>query len=152
VTNKSNQTSHFVHDAFGNTTQTSVPSNGTTFDIVYGYNYSVFPIGQLASIQPDGKTPTVFSYYPTGQLQTILTPRPGTSNTGDQVSTTYTYSALGNILTIAVPPPNNSGGPNVIYSYNYTSDPYIYDPISSQPEALGEPLTLTDPLGHVTHF
>jgi YD repeat-containing protein len=76
-------------------------------------------------------------------LETVTGPRPGTTGGAQTVTTTYTYDALGNALTQVAP-----GNPdNQTTTYNYTSDGAY-----SQSPALGQPLTVTDNLGNVSHF
>ena len=71
------------------------------------------------------------------------------------MTTTYVYTALGNVFTANKQAPNTMGGATVTTTYNYTSDPGDSShgvAAYSQAEALGQPLTVTDPLGHVTHL
>jgi RHS repeat-associated protein len=150
VTNRNLQASYFEYDPNG-TVLSATDSRGvkTKFD----FDYTAFALGQLTQVQ-DGqnlgsaKTPTKCLYYPNGMLQTVLSPMPGTSGANQYVATSYTYTALGNVATVTLPAPNNSGG-TVTYSYNY-----VFDPLdnTTQSEALGEPLTVTDPMGHISHF
>lgn len=61
------------------------------------------------------------------------------------MTSSLTYDALGNILTKTVPA--SSDGGTMTTTYNYTTDGDY-----SQPAKIGQPLTVTDNLGHVTHF
>ena len=156
VINKNNQSAQMTYDAMGNVTSTTVPVNGNLLTTGYGYDYTHLALGQLTSIQVGTKTPTTIAYDPnTGLINQVGTPTPGTSGTGDHVYTTYAYTALGNVATVTMPAPNNSGQP-VQIAYNYASDISIatFDQPGgvSQNEALGRPLTVTDPMGHVTHY
>ena len=61
------------------------------------YDYSVLPLGRLASAQVGSKTSTLFHYFTSGLMQSVETPTPGTSSTNARVTTSYTYSALGTL-------------------------------------------------------
>ncbi len=155
LTNRNNQTANMEYDpTYGNLLTVDAPSNGGRLGAQYTYDKTVFPMGRLSGAQIGGKTPTTMTYYanhtvvavgganitqPDGLVRQITSPRPG----GGIVTTTYVYSALGNVLAITAPGPN---GP-VTSTFNYTQDGAY-----SQAEALGLPLTITDPLNHVTHF
>jgi hypothetical protein len=88
-----------------------------------------------------------------GAVRYVDSPTPGTVDGegahGNTVRTTYTYTALGNVATVKVPAPNDSGG-SVTYTFDYHNDPLRG--IQGAPEALGEPLTVTSPLGFVWHY
>jgi RHS repeat-associated protein len=142
-------TSAASYDAFGNLMQTQTPLlNGTLFT-EYSYDYATFPLGNLTGVAVEangGDYGVGYSYYPNGLVQSVSTPDPSGQNVS--VSVNYTYTALGNVATVSVPAANRGGG-NVTYTYNYTSDPWDG---TTQNEALGEPLTVTDPNNNVTHF
>ena len=166
ATNKNGQTATASFDQYGNTsTVTDLRSVLTqnTYD-------PAFPLGQVAEVQvganqPVPKTPTSFTYYDgttqvngitqaKGLMKTMSVPTPGTTGTGAQVTSTYAYTALGNALSVTSPGPSIGG--TVTTTYNYVSDP-TYD-VNGNPgtytalEQLEQPLTVTDPLGNVTHF
>lgn len=162
VTDRNGYKTQYTYDAFGNVLTITDPRSVVT---TYSYNYSQFPLGRLMSIQegtnqPTPRTPINFTYYePSGLTHTLTGPAPGTAAGGATVTTTYTYDSLGNILTVNTPGNNATvvGGVDqgVTSTFNYTSDPGdaahgigAY----SQQEALGQPLTVTDSLGKVTHF
>ena len=132
--------------------------------VVAQYDYSQFALGELTEIEDTGatssngdntqlaKTPINFTYYePSGLVQTVSAPTPGTVN-GPQVTTSFTWDqTTGNILTI-----NRPGTPNSITStFNYTSDPgdstHGIAPYS-QTAAFGQALTITDNLGKSAHL
>ena len=132
----------FTYDQFGNVLTMQRPRGTTT---AYTYDYDDFPLGRLVSVQEGSKTPTTFTYYePSGLVHTITSPQPGTTD-GSTVTTTFTYDALGNILTKTVPASSDTG--TMTTTYNYTTDGEY-----TQPAKLGQPLTVTDSLGHTTHY
>ena len=147
--NKNGQSAQMTYDRSGNATSTAAIVNGNLLTTTYTYDYTQFALGQLTSIQTGSKTATFLHYNAAGLVSQIDTPKPNTSGTGDRVSTFYTYTALGNVQTVTMPAPNDSGVP-VTITYNYTADPL--DGITNYPEALGRPLTVTDAMGHITHY
>jgi RHS repeat-associated protein len=145
VTNKNHQSATLTYDGFGNVLTATDPRGVRT---VYTFDYSDFALGRLVKVQVANRAPTTFVYYaanetvngvlqPRGMLKTVFSPQPGSTGSGTQVRTDYTYTALGNPATFTQPAPNNSGG-TVTYRYSY---PF-------QAEALGEIGALTDPLNH----
>jgi RHS repeat-associated protein len=96
------------------------------------------------SIQEGSKPATTFTYYePSGLIYTITQPEP--NNGSGTTTTSFTYDSLGNVLT-EVSPGNNSTS-TITTTYGYTTDgAYL------QSAKIGQPLTVTDNLGHVTHF
>jgi len=117
------------------------------------------PQGRLTTIQAYGNdnsagAKTTVSYYSDsetapgqypGYVKSIITTAPGsTTPTGATVESDYTYTALGNVLTISSPGANGSSIPAVTtFTYPITTPPT---------EIVGEPLSVTDPLGRVTSF
>jgi YD repeat-containing protein len=130
----------FTYDQFGNIL-TSIDPRGTT--TTYTYAYTAFPLGRLMSIQEGTKTATTFTYYePSGLVNTITEPAPGGGST---VTTTFTYDSLGNMLTKVSP--GNNAATTITTTYNYTTDGSY-----AQSAKIGQPLTMADNLGHVTHY
>ncbi|BDI29293.1 type IV secretion protein Rhs [Capsulimonas corticalis] len=161
------------NDAFGNPATVRTPRGVV---VTNTYDFTNFPLGQVTNSQETHQTggttdatkqATSYTYYGpsdgalNGLVHTITSPAPdSTVALPSLVMTTITYtlpsstSAGGQVLTVAEPG-NNAGG-TLTTTYNYTSDP-SYDangaPGSySQNEVIGEPLTVTNPAGNVTHY
>jgi RHS repeat-associated protein len=132
-----------TYDGFGNVlTSTDARSTLTT----YGYDNSVFPLGRLTSVQTGSKPATTFTYYePSGLVHTVTAPAPSGSGV-TTVTTTFTYDSLGNIQTVTGP--GNNATSTITTTYNYTTD----GGVTIQAAAIGQPVTITDNLGHVRHF
>jgi RHS repeat-associated protein len=110
----------------------------------YTWDYINFALGRLTSIQQGSKPATTITYYePSGLVHTITQPEP--NNGTGTTTTTYTYDTLGNVLTVVSP--GNDSTSAITTTLNYESDGGY-----SQSAKLGQPLTVTDNLGHVTHF
>ena len=151
--------------SYGNLKTATSPRGTTT---TYGYDYSQFAMGDLTSVQEGTKTATQMTYYPDGLLWTLKTPAPNTVATSSQfTTTTYSYDGLGDLLSVQTPAPNSTTGATVTTMYGYTSDSGdaahsipAYTPPATSPSGevlpptpwMGEPLTVTDPRGKVTHF
>ncbi|NSW77857.1 MAG: RHS repeat protein [Chthonomonadetes bacterium] len=132
----------YTYDAYGNVLTVTNPRGVTT---TYTYDYSAFPLGRLVQVQEGSKPPTTYTYYePSGLVQSVTSPKPGSVN-GETVTTSYTYDALGNVLTVTAP--GNNATPLMVTTYNYTQDGSY-----TQPAKVGQPLTVTDNLGNVTHY
>jgi len=96
------------------------------------------------SIQEGTKPATTFTYYePSGLLNTVTRPEP--NNGAGTTTTTYTYDSLGNVLTVVAP--GNNATISITTTLNYTTDGGY-----SQSAKVGQPLTITDNLSHVTHL
>ena len=128
-----------TYDHFGNVkTTTDVRGNVTT----YTYDYNAFPLGRLTQVQKQGRQPVTFTYYePSGLVHTVTESSP---SSGTRIKT-YTYDAFGNVLTVTGPGNNAMTQSTVTFSYTQ-------DGAYSQPAALGQPITVTDALGHTSHF
>ena len=139
-TDEDSQPTSFTYDGFGNLTSTTDPLSVTTN---LTYDYSHFALGRLTQVQTGGLTPVSFTYYePSGLLDTLTTPQPGGGGT---VTSSYVFDVLGNLTSVTVP---GSGS----YSTRTVSLNYTTDGGYSQPDSVGQPLTITDPGGHVEHF
>jgi len=97
-------------------------------------------------VQEGSKSPTCYAYYePSGLLRTLTTPAPGTAGSTLTVGYSYTYDSLGNVLTETMP--GNNAASTITTTFGYTNDGGY-----SQPAAIGQPLTITDNLGKVSHL
>jgi len=131
-------------DQYGNCTSMTTPRGTTT---TLSYSYTNFGLGELTSSQTGTKTPIKFTYFePSGLIQTMTRAKPGTvGDTTHPVTYSYTYDALGNMLTASGP--GNNATTTETVTLGYTTDGSY-----SQNEALNQPLTKTDTLGHVHHL
>ncbi len=143
VTDGNGKTTHYTWDAYGNQTSQTSP-RGTL--MTNTYRYANFALGELVSEQEGGKTASTYAYAePSGLVQSISTPKPGTTGTGATVTASFTYDDYGNLL--AVTAPGNNAVASITTTFNYTQDGSY-----TQATALGQPLTVTDNLGKVTHL
>src|SRR5205823_5260538 len=89
VTDANGHISLFSWDPFGNPVTVTRPRGITT---TYTWDYTQFPLGELLQAQEGSKTPTKLAYYePTGLIQAIYTPVPGTSSANTWVQSTFNY-------------------------------------------------------------
>jgi YD repeat-containing protein len=139
TTDGDGHTFYFTYDAFGHVVTFKDPRGITTTNT---FSYSTHPAGELTQMAQGGLTPTTFTYYePNLLLESVTGPTPD-GNTG---TISYTYSSLGNVLTTSTP--GNHAASTITTTFNYTQDGQF-----TASEALGEPLTVTDNLGYVTHL
>ncbi len=144
VTDSNSNTSSFTYDQFGNT-KTIVPPSPLV-STTATYSYSNFPLGELTAVQTGSKQPTTVSYNePSGQIAQVNYPTPGTVGGTSSVSAKVYYSLYGDVSSVVLP--GNATSATITYTLNYTTDGGY-----GQAEAIGEPLTVTDNLGKVTHM
>src|SRR5438270_2016232 len=97
------------------------------------------------SAEEGAKAATSFAYFePSGLLQSTTLPGPSGSG-ATTVTVSTTYDTLGNPLSVTGP--GNNAASSITTTLNYTTDGGY-----SQGAAIGQPLTITDNLGHVTHL
>lgn len=156
VTDRNGNAVACTYDPFGHVTSlTDARSVTTTFT----WDYSKFALGRLMKVQggtnqPTPRTPVTLTYKePSGLVLSITSAAPGSSAGGATVQSVFDYDALGNLLSASAPG-NNASAANTTY-FSYASDPGDAAhgvPAYSQAAAVGEPLAITDNLGHVTHL
>lgn len=155
-------------------TQKTIPHGTTTANT---YVYSQFALGEMTSTQEGSKTSTLYSYddtdgykdanalfIPCGLVSSIASPKPGSaSGSGARVTTTFSYDVsgrgsqpmgslgLGN-LTSMTAPGNNATLVNGVDKGITTTFAYTGDGTPVTTPSLGQPLTVTDNLGNVTHM
>ena len=143
ITDGNGHTSYFTWDRFGHL-QTKTSPRQTV--LAYTWDYSLFPMGELKKVQVGNRAPSFLNYLePSGLLSSIVVPKPGTIGGTNTVTSSFTYDALGNVLTETSP--GNNAAAAITATYNYTQDGAY-----NQSESLGLPLTVTDNLGKVSHF
>ncbi len=148
VTDGNSKTTSYQWDQFGNLLSVTTPRGAVT---VYTWDYSASPLGDLKKVQTfsaagNRQTPTTFTYYqPSGLIKTLSSPRPGSTDGISTVTSSFTYDALGNLLSASTP--GNNATTTIATTYNYTTDGNY-----SQAAAMGQPLTSTNNLGKTTHF
>jgi RHS repeat-associated protein len=140
VSDEMGRTSMMTYDGFGNVLTSISPRNIRT---TYTYDSANSGIGRLVQVQEGSKPAVSMSYYePAGLPQNVTAIGPTGSGT---VSGSATYDALGNVLTVTTP--GNDATQNKTTTFNYTQDGSY-----SQAARVGQPLTVTDNAGNVTHF
>ena len=97
-------------------------------------------------MQEGTKGPTFYAYFePSGRTQSVTLPKPGTVGNSQTVTTSYTYDAQGNLLSVTTP--GNNAASTLTTTLAYTGDG-----TGVTTPSLGLPLTVTDNLGHTTHL
>jgi YD repeat-containing protein len=131
----------YEYDQFGSVISITGSRETTT---LIQYDYSDFPLGRVARLDLVNMDEKVFrtlrqyEYTAEGLVSSIKAPKPGATD-GTFVESNFTYDSLGNILTSTVP--GNNAVTTITTTYNYGQNP-----------KLGQPLTITDNLNHVTQF
>ncbi len=143
VTDGNGNVTHNTWDSFGNQTSQTSPRGTVTTNT---YSYASFTLGELTQTREGSKTATRYAYYePSGLAQSINAPQPGTAGSGQTVTTSYNYDSYGNVLTETTP--GNNAASTITTTYNYTQDGG-----HSQAAAIGQPLTVTDNVGKISHM
>lgn len=133
-------------DQYGNMLTSTSPRGTVTTKT---WDYGAFPLGRMMQVQEGGKTPTSFTYYePSGLTSTMVEPMPGSDSS--TVTTSFSYDALGNVISMSGP--GNSTSATISATVNYTQDTDAGGTTYVQPAAIGQLLSLTDNLGHVWHL
>ena len=142
VTDGNGNTSAYTYDQYGNELTETPPSSSarTPAATVNTYDYSRFALGELTRTQEGTKTATTYAYdEPSGLVASVNSPAPGTAGAGATVQTSYAYDGYGNVLSVTAP--GNNAASTIATTFTYAS-----------PAAIGQPLTVTDALGHVTAY
>ena len=153
--------SSYTWDAMANLQTATDPRGVTTTNT---WNYGNFALGELSSSQQSYvvsgttkyKSATSFAYYDSGSLDytnsglvaSITAPQPGTIDalgSGATVETDFIYDSLGNVTSATTP--GNDTVSSKTFTFGYTSDGGY-----SQSDAIGQPITVTDNVGKVTHL
>jgi RHS repeat-associated protein len=146
-----------MNDAYGNVANTEDPRQAQT---ILGYDTTDFPhIGQVNSVQDENvlENPIVtgipqitlqsstIGYYATtgtgavaGMVSSVTSPLPGTVGGSSSVTTTYTYTSLGDPSVVTAPGPNSTVAAAGMTNTTYTTTTYSY----ASTEALGEPTSV----------
>jgi len=140
IYNKNNQCSDLTYDAYGNI-QTFTNPRG----IVATDNYDPSHPFRLINGKVGSKPTTTYEYYGNGLLWKVNSPTPGTvwngtPGTEQRVTTTLTYTTLGNIRTLTEPAPSYAIS-CVTTVFDYTDDPDWG--ITGVPERYNQPLRVT---------
>ncbi len=138
TTDRENRVTAVTYDSFGNVTSVTTPRGLVTTNT---YDYTQDPTGRLLTSQEGSKTPTSITYFANGLVQSVSTPTPG--QTTGTVTTSFTYDALGNVLTRTTP------GNNATATRTVTFD-YTTDGTYTQTAKVGQPVRITDESGFFT--
>ena len=174
VTDANSHTTGYKWDSFGNLHEMTSP-RGTVTDYTWAFPGSVssgYPVnsitqtnapvlGELTKVQETAgtgggvtqKAATTYAYFDSanngasqdwtnsGLISTITKPTPGTSAGTTTVSYTFQYDHYGNMTQMVTP--GNGAASSITTTLAYATGTSV---------AIGQPLTITDNLGHATHF
>jgi len=142
VTNGNGLTWTKTFDQFGRVKTSTTPKSITT---TLNRTSSAFS-AEISSVVQGSSSRGVNYSITNGFLNQATGPSPD----GYTTDAYYAYTAKGNISSVTRPGNNYDSSGNVINqttTYNYTTDGTY-----TQLERLGQPIKITDPLGHVTHI
>jgi RHS repeat-associated protein len=129
-------------DLLGNIQQVTPPAQSAI-----GYQYDTSSPPRLTAILQGAKTDSEIQYWPNGLPMGVFTPVPnnvgGTLHVGDS----RVYDSLGNLTSVSSASAVYVLGTTLTTTANYTTDG-----TTSQADALGQPLVVTNPDGVSTHF
>ncbi|MEJ5253233.1 MAG: RHS repeat protein [Chthonomonadetes bacterium] len=159
-TDRNGQVTEVQYDAFGNPVLFKSPRNIRT-EIVYTYpaDYPLSPVQQI-EVKPVGsdgtrKTSTIYTFYTlqeeqnlvpgarAGLLKSVQSPLPGTTGSGERVTTRYYYVGMasqqpGNLAIVEAPGANDAGRARTTV-YFYERDPFTgesFVPLQGRPVAV----------------
>ncbi len=138
-----NRVTDYTYDSYGNLVM--VQSPGATRR--YTYDTAAFPYDRLESVIERNVSGTervlaTFAYTSEGYVASVETPSPG----GGTATTAFVYDSLGNVTQVSAP--GITPGQSLVTTYDYETD----NGVAIQPTRFGQPVAITNPLGHVTHL
>ncbi|MBS1708233.1 MAG: hypothetical protein JSS65_05865 [Armatimonadetes bacterium] len=136
IVDGNNRTWYYTWDQYGHMLTSKTPKNVTT---TYTYDATTWPFGRLVDVQTGTLLSTQYTYWSNGLLKDVKTPVPGNVGGSTRQTTSYTYDAIGNLLTITEPG-------NAQYATRVTTLGYGASP------KLGQPLTVTNAQGKTTNL
>lgn len=154
-----------VTDARAKVTQYGYDSSGNNNSItldgqqVFGASYNAQ--GQMLTSTDGNQQQTSYTYDANGNLASVTAPDPDGAGPLTASTTTYTYNALGEVLTEVDPLGNRNGCTPANYrtTYTYDNDGHLLtktDPLghttSYTYDTTGNEKTITDPNGHTTSY
>ena len=167
-TDGNGKVTQYIWDQFGNLHKEISP-RGTVTNYTYAFpggqvpsvinsvqaTNGGFALGEKVKVQEGTKTATQYAYYePSGLVQSINSPLPGSVGATLPATPTYAYqyNQYGDITSVTSR--GNNAASTITINYNYTSDPgdSVHGITAySQAAKFNQALTVTDGLGHVTH-
>ncbi|HEY3281081.1 MAG TPA: polymorphic toxin-type HINT domain-containing protein [Armatimonadota bacterium] len=145
VTNRAGNRVECSYDTNGNLQEVRGPNRDSYGNLVattYGWGYGYFPLGLLASVTEGSRPPTTYTYYPSSlRLQSVTSPAPAGSGL-TSVTTTFSYTPLGQVTQITSPGNSTDDSRTTWYSYTSASHPY---------EMVGQVLAAQTEFGPVVH-
>jgi len=135
--------SSLTYDAYGHILTETNPYGVTT---TYTFVYTTFPLGELSTITRGGHTVATYGHAePSGLINSLQTPTPGTTGGASFVTNTAIFDSLGNETSVTRP--GNNAGTTLTGTASYTTDGTY-----TQADAIGQPIKITTAAGRVTHM